>query len=336
MTLQVIVSNLCCSDILLTLVVIGTSKENGSAAHLTAIFVDGEYVLIGGSKNSHLICSLKHGEEDLRLYPDSPWKVAKIIMQAIFDLFKDMGEENTEKFLFLLANWHLTAIFEMLDPNDQHVELLTNPKPIVRFITFTSAWRGEQPQDNNLLCLYPIHAVKLAEAYNMPTITYEVVGLSPDKAQRDEAFASLQDRIRRDFGNEGQVLYFATEDDVVIGLLKKKTMWYIILRALREKYKLYQSFLHRKNTGKDTRFKSLEEQKNDLERLIKRRLAEIQKWLAFSDEYLQQWESIGLAGNEWVFQQLKNKKLNPDLLGNQFTVVWDNFLKETGRNDRIQ
>merc|ERR1712063_155113 len=77
--------------------IVSTSKENGSAAHLSAMEVDGEFVLLGGSKNSHLIVSLEHGEEDISLYSNSPWSVAKTIMRAIFDLFREIGKENTKR-----------------------------------------------------------------------------------------------------------------------------------------------------------------------------------------------------------------------------------------------
>ena len=40
--------------------------------------------------------------------------------------------------------------------------------------------------------------------------------------------------IRRGHGYEGEVLYFLDDKDNVIGLLKKKTAWYILLRSLRE------------------------------------------------------------------------------------------------------
>ena len=42
-------------------------------------------------------------------------------------------------------------------------------------------------------------------------------------------------QIRQGYGYEGEVLYFLDCDDSVIGLLKKKTIWYILCRATREK-----------------------------------------------------------------------------------------------------
>ena len=48
-------------------------------------------------------------------------------------------------------------------------------------------------------------------------------------------------KIRKDYGYEGVVLYFLDSDFNVIGLLKKKTAWYIIIRAVREKLRRHIS-----------------------------------------------------------------------------------------------
>jgi len=55
----------------------------------------------------------------------------------------------------------------------------------------------------------------------------------------DEQLGGHFQMIRGLQGTEGRVVYFLDKDDNVIGLLKKKSAWYIILRALREKVKQY-------------------------------------------------------------------------------------------------
>ena len=42
-------------------------------------------------------------------------------------------------------------------------------------------------------------------------------------------------QVRKEYGFEGEVMYFVDKKDHVIGLLKKKTAWYILARAIREK-----------------------------------------------------------------------------------------------------
>ena len=40
-------------------------------------------------------------------------------------------------------------------------------------------------------------------------------------------------KVRRDKGYEGEVFYFLDCKDNVIGLLKKKTAWYVVLRLVQ-------------------------------------------------------------------------------------------------------
>lgn len=42
-------------------------------------------------------------------------------------------------------------------------------------------------------------------------------------------------QLRKEYGFEGEVFYYVGDDGQVFGMLKKKTAWYIILRAIREK-----------------------------------------------------------------------------------------------------
>jgi len=59
------------------------------------------------------------------------------------------------------------------------------------------------------------------------------------KAKRVEQLDEHFLIVRNLYNTEGRVLYFLNENNQVIGLLKKKSIWYIILRAIREKVKLY-------------------------------------------------------------------------------------------------
>jgi hypothetical protein len=78
---------------------------------------------------------------------------------------------------------------------------------------------------------------------------------------------------------EGKVLYFLDSNENVFGVLKKKTAWYIILRALREKA---CSFCSPKNSHSA----------EDIKKKVTKRIAEIQDWLGYSDEYRKAWTVI--------------------------------------------
>lgn len=84
-------------------------------------------------------------------------------------------------------------------------------------------------------------------------------------------------QIRREAGYEGKVLYFLDSDENVIGLIKKKTAWYIILRAIREKACYFTS-------------KKVRLSKSEMDEKVIRRISELQGWLGFSDVYRRKWE----------------------------------------------
>lgn len=59
-------------------------------------------------------------------------------MEAIFDLVEGLEKTVRINLLEYLSSSHETACFEMLDPDDQHVEPLDHlTKPLLKFITFT-------------------------------------------------------------------------------------------------------------------------------------------------------------------------------------------------------
>ena len=65
-------------------------------------------------------------------------------------------------------------------------------------------------------------ALDFATHLGMKSVSYEVI----ETARAEERM----EKVRRDAGYEGEVLYFLDARDNVIGLLKKKTAWYVVLR----------------------------------------------------------------------------------------------------------
>ena len=88
-------------------------------------------------------------------------------------------------------------------------------------------------------------------------------------------------------------MYFMDENKNIIGILKKKTVWYIILRAIREKFRGYLS---------PKRNLSLK----DLEKSIVDRLKSIKTWIGFDENYLNEWKAISIKFANW-FANGKNK-----------------------------
>lgn len=111
----------------------------------------------------------------------------------------------------------------------------------------------------------------------------------------------------------------------VIGLLKKKTVWYIILRAIREK--LRNTFTKR---GKDGQSIAETRQK------MSKRLQAIQKWIGFSDTERVKWDELCQSFIDWFAQQFKANKVDLETFNSRYPVLWTQFLKETGKSDQIE
>lgn len=92
----------------------------------------------------------------------------------------------------------------------------------------------------------------------------------------------LNKKIRAHINYEGKVLYFLDARGNVFGVIKKKTAWYIILRALREKACCFSA-------------PKSSQPLSDITKKVTKRIAEIQVWLGFSDEYRKKWTVITSA-----------------------------------------
>ncbi|CAL8101708.1 unnamed protein product [Orchesella dallaii] len=98
-----------------------------------------------------------------------------------------------------------------------------------------------------------------------------------------------------------------------MGLIKKKTAWYVILRALREKVSTFNS-----STCSSTSMPDRLSQ-------IASRIKEIQSWLGFSDEFAEGWIKISTAFAKSV---VADKSINGNDIRTRFPTVFENFLRD--------
>ncbi|KAJ3102388.1 hypothetical protein HDU97_000595 [Phlyctochytrium planicorne] len=222
--------------------VVVTQKANGAAGHLTVLKVAkglGGYVWIGGSKNVHLAI---RSENDLKLYKqNSRYSVAVDVVEAAWREFHKK-EVKLEKFLDTVWSRHLTACFELLDPEDAHIEDLSYlTAPELHLYALVSFERGTS--SGSYICESPEDTFKLVEGLGLLTVKNSASELKAPSTRKelgaDPVLSQIVEEIRRDYGNEGRVLYFLDSNGNVIGMLKKKTVWYIAIRAIREKLKVY-------------------------------------------------------------------------------------------------
>jgi hypothetical protein len=131
--------------------------------------------------------------------------------------------------------------------------------------------------------------------------------------------------VRRGEGYEGEVLYFLDQHGNTIGLLKKKTSWYVVLRAIREKVSHVHSTFKKNPGGWNT------ETNNRHLAKMNKRLDEIQSWLSLTGPQLQTWKMLGKNFQNWLVAGMVRDKLDNidkySVRGN-FPQLWKSFMTE--------
>ena len=152
--------------------------------------------------------------------------VAKTVAEAWLRQLEDLEKANLARLLNFMNLSKLTAIFEILCPDYQHVvDLSFLKEPKLKFLTLTTQYSTQDSQ--NLCAMAPDACIDFARTLGLDTANYEIVEAADSEKRMNE--------IRAGYGYEGEVMYFLDENDTTVGLLKKKTAWYVICRAIREK-----------------------------------------------------------------------------------------------------
>ncbi|XP_033754337.1 uncharacterized protein LOC117337457 [Pecten maximus] len=293
-------------------VVIATRKANGEAAHLSCRLIGGEYVLCGGSKNVHMLFRRK---EDIAKYGEPRFRIAREVCATIMDSIDKMKPEEKERLLKFLVISQYTGVFEILAPDHQHVEDLSYLSgPELHFITWTRC--DLDPSGEDVAAVPPHIGIEIAQALGLKTVKYDQVAI-PNLDRRMK-------EIRQGYQFEGEVLYFIDSQGVVMGLLKKKTVWYIMCRAVREKLRaacISQSKYREQFTI------------NRVLKKVEKRMREIQKWLALDDEVIDFWNTLGGKFLQWTLKKFEEGSITKDEIADKFPVVWKSFLQSTHECD---
>ena len=109
----------------------------------------------------------------------------------------------------------------------------------------------------------------------------------------------------------------------MIGLLKRKTAWYVILRAIREKAASALAAF-KKEPSMPPLTQAQKAQK---------RLQEIKEWLGFSSEYLEQWIKLSDGFMTWIHTKFHKSEI--DQKRGVFPSIWKQYLSETQQSDKI-
>ena len=89
---------------------------------MSCAWVNNDFLLCAGSKNVHLCFKNKN---DLFNYTEQRYSYAKIIALAALRHLEKMDSQLRDLFLSFLCVFNLTVVFEILNPETQHVEDLS-------------------------------------------------------------------------------------------------------------------------------------------------------------------------------------------------------------------
>ncbi|ETN02468.1 hypothetical protein PPTG_16422 [Phytophthora nicotianae INRA-310] len=327
--------------------VISTTKENGEAGHLSVLKrSDGEFVYVLGSKNTHLIAQTVEDIERTRETQkkesgNDPFFAAAPIATAILRMLFSLEAAKRKLLCDFLWQTRTTASFEVLCPSHQHVQLLdylSEDTPVFYGLSLMTLNTPEGAE----ICVNPVLPYELMRALGIRTVTYDIVEFNVD------AFEAALERSKCAYQHEGGVHLFLDDDASVIGMQKHKSIWYVCLRAIREKAKTFCRTLNSKKPPKG-RAKPLTPNQVLItgKESVKKRFQAIPGFLRISDEVSNDYEALGEQFLEYLFknelfsgvvatseQEEKCKQVARDVV-DLFPIVWKRFLDHTGTSDVI-
>ena len=294
--------------------VVCVTKENGEAAHLSVRMIQGNFFYFCGSKNVHLMFRTR---DELEKYTEQRYMVAKTVANSWLDQAAAMEPEKLRLFCSFLHTTKMTAVFEVLCPDYQHVVSLSHlSSPELRFLTFTLQYGAA-----SLTGLPPHVSLNIASSLGLATAVHEVILASQAE--------SRMEKVRAGYGYEGEVLYFLDKEDKTVGLVKKKTAWYVLCRAIREKVNAARC-QYRKEGGMSKQKENLHLEK------LERRINEIRTWLDLSEATTRHWCLLGKTFFKWTLEQLKQnpEKLEELCARGGFPQQWQSFLAQADISDK--
>ena len=138
---------------------------------------------------------------------------------------------------------------------------------------------------------------------------------------------------------------FCTPQKEVIGLVKKKTVWYICIRAIREKVKGLTSrgmlFFHTTNYKKylkQIEFPGGSANSNrgtSPSAKVRKRFTQIQSWLYLSDKETDFWKDLGEGMVRWTSKAMSKGVVTRDMVYDHFPKLWNDYLLEWNKSDRF-
>lgn len=317
--------------------VISTTKENGEAGHLAVLKrSDGAYLFAMGSKNTHLVAlsleDISHACAAGRKPGNDPYMAAAPIARALMKMLASLSDEHRVWLCEFLWQTRITASFEILCPDHQHVQLLdyiTEDTPVFYGFSLPS----HTHMDGAEICVNPVLPYEVMRAIGVRTVEYKVVAFTAELYEQ-----TLYD-IKNSYQHEGAVNLFLDDAACVIGMEKFKTVWYVSLRAIREKAKSFcnRAFPKRAPKAPVTPKSVLDNSKKQMQK----RFDAIKAYLQITTEMVQTYCSLGDRFVEYLYEErLKGKSADAVQqakreVADLFPVVWKQFLEDSQLSDVV-
>ena len=295
-------TNYFLEDVIFTSKILAMEKMNGEAAHFSGRRINGQFYLVAGSKNVHMVFnSLEH----IELYTEQRYLTARVIAKAVLAQWRTMPASERIQFEEYLDSSRCTVVCEMMMHDRQHVVPLETCGLVVLCVTSPPC-----PNPTSLTAMSPEQCLRYFEKLGFDIPDYEELDLGQMRSHGTSA--------RSKHNTEGVVYYYENYKGETIGLLKFKSIWYTHLRALRQQ----ASYRHRQS-GKSS--KSIEKSKEQ----ARSRMEELQKWLLTSEERLESWKELSDQWLEWLEVKADTGMLDAVSLRGNFPSVWKCFTEST-------
>uniref|UniRef100_K3W6D8 DUF7920 domain-containing protein n=1 Tax=Globisporangium ultimum (strain ATCC 200006 / CBS 805.95 / DAOM BR144) TaxID=431595 RepID=K3W6D8_GLOUD len=319
--------------------VISTTKENGEAGHLSMLKRDdGAYLFALGSKNTHLVAlSLDDIESACaagRKPGNDPYKAASAIARALMKMIVNLSETHRTWLCEFLWQTRATASFEILCPDHQHVQLLDyidEDTPVFYGLSLPSYTH----MDGVEICVNPVLPYEAMRTLGIRTVEYKVVEFTPT------LYAQTLYDIKNSYQHEGAVNLFLDDAACVIGMEKFKTVWYVSLRAIREKAKAFSNKLFPKRAPKAESAVTPDQALQNARVQMRKRFKAIQVYLQISSEVTDAYCVLGNQFVEFVYEHKLRGKSAVEVqetkrdVADLFPVVWKQFLETAELSDVV-
>ncbi|KDO19460.1 hypothetical protein SPRG_15365 [Saprolegnia parasitica CBS 223.65] len=299
--------------------VISTVKENGEAAHLAVLKkADGSFVYLVGSKNVHMAISTTSDIEKAIAVGSpngqNPFAGARPVAYGLLRMLEGLSPAKRSIFCEFLWQTRLTASFELLCPNHQHVELLAVPDDTPVLFGFSFPTLGSQ--DGVEICMNPLLGYALARYCGVRTVQFDVVPYTGAE------FKAVLSAIKTGYQTEGKVNLYVDGS--------------VCARSARRPSRSWSRCWAKEEMTPDEALALTHKQ-------LEKRFVAITNWLQLADADAQAYCDLGKAFVTYVASvrlascdgnASAQKTVQHDVT-DLFPVVWKEFLEATDRSDRI-